>query len=87
MIVNEGEKVYVTVNVDYTSEGIVVPRAIILKDGSIQEIEDITGAQPLSASDPQADDICYICWVHGKRTLLHFSEGRWYVEEQAHRRR
>ncbi len=82
MVVNEGEKVYVTVNVDYTSEGIVVPRAIIRKDGRIEEIEDITGTFPLSEKDPGADGTCYICWVKGKRRLLNFSEGRWYEEER-----
>lgn len=81
----ENEKVYVTVNADYTHEGIIIPRAIIRKDGSVQDIEDITGALSLSANDPDTDGICYTCWVDGRRTLLHFSEGRWYVEEQVQR--
>jgi len=50
MAIIENEKVYVTVNADYTHEGIVIPRAIIRKDGRVQEIEDITGAFPLSTS-------------------------------------
>lgn len=81
MAIIENEKIYVTVNADFTPEGIVVPRAIIRKDGRIDEIEDISGAFPLADKDPGADGTCYVCWVKGKRTLLNFSEGRWYEEE------
>ena len=82
MVINKGEKAYVTVNVDHTSEGIVVPRAIIRRNGKIEEIEDITGTYPLSVKDPGADGTCYVCWVKGKRTLLNYCMGRWYLEEQ-----
>ena len=82
MAMIENEKKYVTVNADCTPEGIVVPRAIIRKDGRIDEIEDISGTFPLSDKDLGADGTCYVCWVKGKRTLLNFSEGRWYEEER-----
>ncbi len=82
MAMIENEKIFVTVNADFTLDGIVVPRAIIRKDGRIDEIEDISGTYPLSDKDPGVNGTCYICWVKGKRILLNFGEGRWYEEER-----
>lgn len=77
----ESCKVYVEVNATFTSDGRLLPKSIIWKDGhvyEIQKIKHITRAASLKAGGV---GLRYTCIIDGKESHLFYEDNNlWFVE-------
>ena len=91
MISGAAYKAYVTVDLQVTSEGIMLPRAIYWEDGMCYEIDRVKDIRPASAAKAGGQGDRYTILVNGRITYLYFERstnltgnviGRWFVERK-----
>lgn len=75
-------KVYVGVNVDYSPEGVVLPRSLVWEDGrrfAVDRVLDIRKAASLKAG---GTGVRYTVVVRSKQSYMWFDdrENKWFVE-------
>ena len=84
-------KVYVQVNVDFRSDGVMLPREIIWEDGEIFEIDKVIKICQAAAMRAGGQGDRYTIRVRGKESYLFFERspnqtgnniGRWFVERR-----
>lgn len=87
----ESAKVYVTVNVEFSEQGVMLPRSIVWEDGAeygIDRVKDIRTAHSTKAGG-QGDR--YTIIVGGREKYLFFEHnpslggynlGRWFMERR-----
>lgn len=84
-------KVYVDVTASFDSEGLMLPRAIMWEDGSVYEIDRVTGICQAPARKAGGQGDRYTVLIGGKQTYLFFERdpeiagpivGRWFVERR-----
>lgn len=85
-------KVYVEVNVEFRSDGVMLPKEIIWEDGTRYEIDRVKQIDQASARRAGGQGDRYTIMVQGKETYLFFERstnlngnniGRWFVERRA----
>lgn len=84
-------KVYVSVIVDFKSDGQMLPRFIEWEDGIRYEIDRVIDIRPGYAAKAGGQGDKYTIMVNGQRTYLYFERstkltgniiGRWFVERK-----
>ena len=84
-------KVYVDVRVDYTKDGIMLPRQITWEDGKRYEIDQVTDIRQAAAKKAGGKGERYTIMVEGRQSYLFFERspnltgaftGRWFVERR-----
>jgi hypothetical protein len=84
-------KVYVDVGVDFTSEGVMLPRVITWEDGHKYEIDRVSDIRPAAARKAGGQGDRYTVWIGGRQSYLFFERsaklqgndiGRWFVERK-----
>lgn len=80
-------KVYVGVNADFSSDGVLMPRSISLEDGKTYQIEHITHVQPVESTQDNVECNRYTCRINGKNAYVFVEKNgnqhRWYVMTKA----
>lgn len=84
-------KVYVSVFVEHTTEGLMLPRTIVWEDGLKYDIDRVIDIRPAYAAKAGGQGDRYTIQVNGARTYLYFERstnltgntiGRWFVERK-----
>ena len=84
-------KVYVEVNADFRSDGVLIPASVVWEDGCRYEIDKVTEIRQAAAMKAGGQGDRYTIWVNGKPTYLFFERstyktgnvlGRWFVERR-----
>ena len=84
-------KVYVAVNVDFTTDGRMLPRSLVWEDGSRFEIDRVKDIRPAHAEKAGGQGDRYTIFVKGQESYLFFEHhpeyghkdvGRWFVERR-----
>ena len=84
-----GAKVYVQVNADFNTDGVMFPREIIWEDGERYTIDRMIDIQQAAAMKAGGQGDRYTIEVRGRRSYLFFERvatlmgnviGRWFVE-------
>ena len=82
---------YVEVTVDFTPEGLMLPRALVWEDGRRYEIDRVRAVQAAPALKAGGQGDRYTVSVAGRLTYLFFERsaaltgnvlGRWFVERR-----
>ena len=77
------KKVYVKVNVDFDSDGNMVPKRIIWEDGTDYEIDSILSYSPREArKDIGAEGERWLVRIRGRQAYLYYDilpPKRWFV--------
>lgn len=85
-------KVYVSVNVEFTESGIMLPRMITWEDGRKFDIDRVTDIRQAVAMKAGGQGDRYTIIVNGRQSYLFFERsanltgnylGRWFVERKA----
>ena len=77
-------KIYVSVSVECTKEGHLVPKAIFWEDGRTYEIQKITDIRRAACPAAGATGIRYTIYVDGFEKHLYYGDDRrWFVEASA----
>lgn len=84
-------KVYVSVAVDFTDEGVMLPRIITWEDGEKYEIDRVSDIRQAPALKAGGQGDRYTIWIDNKQSYLFFERsenltgnniGRWFVERR-----
>lgn len=84
-------KVYVSVNVEFTESGIMLPRTITWEDGRKFDIDRVTDIRQAAAMKAGGQGDRYTIIVNGRQSYLFFERsanlsgnclGRWFVERK-----
>lgn len=84
-------KVYVTVFVEHSSDGTMLPRTVVWEDGLKYDIDRVIDIRPAYAAKAGGQGDRYTIQVNGARTYLYFERstnltgnviGRWFVERK-----
>ncbi len=76
----ERRKVYVKVNVDFSPDGELRPRAITWTDGRVYEITRITERIRAASTKVGGYGIRYRVVIDGRESYLFREEDKWFVE-------
>lgn len=84
-------KVYVEVKVDFSADGVMLPREIIWEDGSRYEIDRVKQVCQAASRRVGGQGDRYTIMVRGRETYLFFERstdltgpclGKWFVEKK-----
>ena len=84
-------KVYLRVNVEFTEEGMMLPRSFVWTDGHTYEIDRVLHCKPAPALKAGGQGDRYTIWIGGHQSFLFFERstnltgnniGRWFVERR-----
>lgn len=84
-------KVYVPVEVQFRSDGVMLPRMITWEDGTNYEIDRVTDIRQAAAMRAGGQGDRYTVLINGKQSYLFFERspdqtgnniGRWFVERK-----
>ena len=84
-------KVYVPVEVQFRSDGVMLPRRITWEDGTNYEIDRVTDIRQAAAMRAGGQGDRYTVLINGKQSFLFFERspnqtgnniGRWFVERK-----
>lgn len=81
MIEESPYKIYVDVNVEFTKDGSLIPKAIHWSDDKTYVIEKITDVRRAASLIAGATGIRYTIYVEGYESHLYYGDNhRWFVE-------
>ncbi len=81
MIEESPYKIYVNVNVEFTKDGRLIPKAILWDDDKSYEIQKITDIRRSASLIAGATGIRYTIYVEGYESHLYYGDNhRWFVE-------
>ena len=85
-------KVYVPVDVEFRSDGVMLPREIIWEDGTRYEIDRVLDIRQAAAMKAGGQGDRYTVMINGMQSYLFFERsanqtgntiGRWFVERRS----
>ena len=91
MISGDAYKAYVTVHVEFSKEGPMLPREIVWEDGQKFEVDRVIDIRPSYAAKAGGQGDRYTIQINGQRTYLYFERstnltgniiGKWFVERR-----
>ncbi|MCR5228255.1 MAG: hypothetical protein K6E27_13730 [Eubacterium sp.] len=81
MIEESPYKIYVDVNVEFTKDGSLIPKAIHWDDDKTYEIDKITDVRRAASLIAGATGIRYTIYIEGYESHLYYGDNhRWFVE-------
>ena len=90
-MVSNNLKVYVPVDVEFRSDGTMLPRVIVWEDGTKYEIDRVLDIRQAAAMRAGGQGDRYTVMIDGKQSYLFFERsasltgnniGRWFVERR-----
>ncbi len=90
-MVSNNLKVYVPVDVEFRSDGTMLPRIIVWEDGTRYEIDRVVDIRQAAAMRAGGQGDRYTVMIDGKQSYLFFERnpnltgnniGRWFVERK-----
>lgn len=76
-------KVYVGVNADFSSEGVMTPRKIVWEDGRQYVIDRVVSMERRASLRAGGAGMRYQCMIQGSLVSLYYEEnGMWFVERK-----
>lgn len=90
-MVSNNLKVYVPVDVEFRSDGTMLPRIIVWEDGTKYEIDRVLDIRQAAAMRAGGQGDRYTVMIDGKQSYLFFERsasltgnniGRWFVERR-----
>lgn len=86
MFEESSRKIYVDVNVEFTKDGELIPKAIHWKDNRTYVIQRITEVRRAASLIAGATGIRYTIYVDGYESHLYYGDNnRWFVEDKTKR--
>ena len=91
MMASSNLKVYVPVDVEFQSDGTMLPRIIVWEDGTRYEIDRVIDIRQAAAMRAGGQGDRYTVMIEGKQSYLFFERsasltgnniGRWFVERK-----
>lgn len=91
MMASSNLKVYVPVDVEFQSDGTMLPRIIVWEDGTRYEIDRVIDIRQAAAMRAGGQGDRYTIMIDGKQSYLFFERsanltgnniGRWFVERK-----
>ncbi len=74
-------KIYVDVLAEFTKEGVLKPREIILEDRRHYEVDKILDARQAASLKAGGVGIRYTCKIQGREKYIFYEDNnRWFVE-------
>lgn len=74
------DKVYVEVVVEFNIDGKMIPKSLRWDDGTVYEIDKILDERRAASLKAGGQGIRYLCWIHGKERYLFYEKPKWFVE-------
>ncbi|KAF5065489.1 hypothetical protein DSECCO2_273330 [anaerobic digester metagenome] len=74
------DKVYVEVIVEFNIDGKMIPKSLRWDDGTIYEIDKILDERRSASLKAGGQGIRYLCRIHGKERYLFYEKPKWFVE-------
>ncbi len=74
------DKVYVEVVVEFNIDGKMIPKFLRWEDGTIYEIDKILDERRAASLKAGGQGIRYLCRIHGKERYLFYETPKWFVE-------
>ena len=79
----ENCKVYVSVTAVFTTEGKLVPKSFVWKNGHVYDIQKVTDVRRAASLRAGGAGLRYTCIVDGRESHLFYEENNlWFVEER-----
>lgn len=73
-------KVFVKVNVDFDTQGQMLPLAITWEDGRVFPVDRVTDARRAVSMKAGGMGMRYTCIIREKPVYLFYEEPRWFME-------
>lgn len=73
-------KVFVKVNVDFDTQGQMLPLAITWEDGRVFPVDRVTDARRAVSMKAGGMGVRYTCIIREKPVYLFYEEPRWFME-------
>jgi len=74
------DKVYVEVVVEFNIDGKMIPKFLKWDDGTIYTIDKILDERRAASLKAGGQGIRYLCRIHGKEKYLFYEKPKWFVE-------
>jgi len=74
------DKVYVEVVVEFNIDGKMIPKSLKWDDGTVYEIDKILDERRSASLKAGGQGIRYLCRIHGKERYLFYEKPKWFVE-------
>ena len=74
------DKVYVEVVVEFNIDGKMIPKSLRWDDGTTYEIDKILDERRAASLKAGGQGIRYLCRIHGKERYLFYEKPKWFVE-------
>lgn len=74
------DKVYVEVVVEFNIDGKMIPKSLRWDDGTVYEIDKILDERRAASLKAGGQGIRYLCQIHGKERFLFYEKPKWFVE-------
>ncbi len=74
------DKVYVEVIVEFNIDGKMIPKSLKWDDGTIYTIDKILDERRAASLKAGGQGIRYLCRIHGKERYLFYEKPKWFVE-------
>lgn len=76
------DKVYVEVVVEFNIDGKMIPKSLRWDDGTVYEIDKILDERRAASLKAGGQGIRYLCRIHGKERYLFYEKPKWFVESK-----
>lgn len=73
-------KVFVKVNVDFDTQGQMLPLAVTWEDGRVFAVDRVTDARRAVSMKAGGTGVRYTCIIRDKPVYLFYEEPRWFME-------
>lgn len=74
------DKVYVEVVVEFNIDGKMIPKFLRWNDGTVYEIDKVLDERRAASLKAGGQGIRYLCRIHGKERYLFYEKPKWFVE-------
>ena len=76
-------KVYVTVTVEFSTEGVLLPKSFIWEDGREYQIDRVKDKRRAASTKAGGVGERYTCLVEGKEVFLYYEDNNmWFMERK-----
>lgn len=74
------DKVYVEVVVEFNIDGKMIPKFLRWNDGTVYAIDKVLDERRAASLKAGGQGIRYLCRIHGKERYLFYEKPKWFVE-------
>ena len=83
VITLDNHKVYVNVTAEFTTDGRLLPKSFVWKDGRVYEIQRVTDVRRAASLKAGGSGMRYTCIVNGRESHLFYEDNNmWFMESR-----